>query len=162
MYDILSCDVPGFQAFGLKSSRACTSSFPSGLAPIAALNADLSCGWSGLPLSSLCSLPSVSAGTRDCLQHTQPVFIRPLLGPGVNSNGPGPQPPSWPPRKSAAVTTLPRPTVHWRPCWVLPGKHSVLLCLPSVLFSSHHHRFPEACFLFIRRWSGLPRVVRAF
>ena len=56
MYDILSCDVPGFQAFGLKSSRACTSSFPSGLAPIAALNADLSCGWSGLPLSadSLC------------------------------------------------------------------------------------------------------------
>lgn len=56
MYDILSCDGPGLQAFGLKNSRACTSSFPSSLAPVAALNADLSCGWSGLPLSadSLC------------------------------------------------------------------------------------------------------------
>ena len=56
MYDILSCDVPGFQAFGLKSSRACMSSFLSGLAPITALNADLSCGWNDLPLStdSLC------------------------------------------------------------------------------------------------------------
>lgn len=131
-------------------------SFPSGLGPIATLNADLNCGWSGSPLrtDSLCRDQRLSSA--------HPAHLH-QASAGAWGGQQWDKPPATfrASQKVCSCAYSATPHSALRPCWVLPGKHSVLLCLPFALFSSHHHGFPEACFLFIQRWIGLPRVVRA-
>ena len=131
-------------------------SFPSGLGPIATLNADLNCSWSGSPLrtDSLCRDQRLSSA--------HPAHLH-QASAGAWGGQQWDKPPATfrASQKVCSCAYSATPHSALRPCWVLPGKHSVLLCLPFALFSSHHHGFPEACFIFIQRWIGLPRVVRA-